>query len=165
MIVTLKTKEELLKAGWKENTRATHWRLYHPMFGGGYVTQWYNRPRQGRLNVGNVENDLGQKFEVRGIREVKKWNDEKCKYINVTMLDLSRGEGCRYVKISVTKDAVHGFSKKEWNQFNKFKKTKFKLDGKPVKLSLNGEVVKVGLNLSFKRSELIGLAKKLEARK
>ncbi len=105
MKVKLKTKEQLLKMGWKENTRSIYFRL--SIDGIKSEPTWHGeRNKIGTLTASQVDNCLGQSGVVHSLRIS---NDGSLQLIDVVVMDC----GSKYM-IALPVAAVTGFNQKEW---------------------------------------------------
>lgn len=161
MKAIMKTQKELLRAGWKENVRAIHWRMYHPLFGGSHDSNWGRNP--GRLDVNKVENMLGKEVTITKVQAAYRWchllpGDRKQVRLIMVHIEVSvKGEGI--LKAYVPKNALKNFRQSDWDAYNKFKKIKAKFGHRDIEMSLNGEFIKVGCTKATKENALKAITK------
>jgi hypothetical protein len=151
MKVLVKTKEELIKAGWIENKRSIYSRLYAVGFGG---RQYYNHRRAAypnRLSLSSITQFLGQHAEVVNIFRNKE--------LKITFVKLKTGPKNHYFRekfIIIDVKHVTGLKINEWKKANVLKKTK----AKDLTVTQDRSKFKIGWT-KFNKKEITVLHKEL----
>ncbi|MHA1379289.1 MAG: hypothetical protein ACTSRG_12975 [Candidatus Helarchaeota archaeon] len=109
MKVKLKTKEQLIKIGWKENLKSIYARLSIDSIKS--KPHWDKRKnRLGTLTSSQVDNCLGQKGEVV---DLKISNDGSLQFLEIKVTDC----GTTYY-LAIPIECVIGFDKKKWDEMH-----------------------------------------------